>query len=306
MVIALISPYVDSALTIAGIYAIASVGLQVVISSGQFSIIHGALMGMGGYAAGVATLRYHLSLPLTMVIAALVAGAVGAVIAAACLRLNWFLISIATLAIGQALSILFNNLSSLGGAFGYGGVPLRTNLAVVAATLAVVVGIAVRVRRSRIGLGMVAVGQDEIAAASLGISPRSTKIWAFALGGAAAGCAGALNVQWLSLVTPRDLGFQFEVQLLFFVVIGGMSSAWGALAGAMIFTLAPELLRFATLDRYWLLGLVLLGTILVRPQGVITRRPVERKPWVVTRLGVAGRRASSRRTEQVAEIDPRD
>jgi branched-chain amino acid transport system permease protein len=304
MLLALISPYVDSALTLAGIYAIAAVGLQVTIASGQFSIIHGALMGMGGYAAGVAAVKYHLSLALTMVVAAVIAAAVGAVVSAACLRLNWFLISIATLAIGEALSILFNNIHSLGGAFGYGGAPLRTSLPVVAATLAVVLFVAARVRRSRVGLGLVAVGQDEVAAASLGISPISTKIWAFALGGAAAGCAGALNVQWLSLVTPKDLGFQFEVQLLFFVVIGGMSTAWGALAGAVIFTLVPELLRFATLDRYWILGLVLLATILVRPQGILTRRPVERRPWGLGWLATLRHPPPSPAPDPLPEVDP--
>src|SRR4051794_20795238 len=97
------SDYAESILAVAGIYAIAAVGLQITIQSGQFSIMHGALMGLGGYSAGYAAVALGLPLAVTMVLAAAVAAAIGAVVSVACLRLSWFLVSIATLAIGQAL-----------------------------------------------------------------------------------------------------------------------------------------------------------------------------------------------------------
>jgi branched-chain amino acid transport system permease protein len=81
-------------------------------------------------------------------------------------------------------------------------------------------------------------------------------------------------VQYLSFVSPDDLSFAVEAQLLLFVVLGGMTSPFGAVVGAFGVTAGTELLRFTQLDRAWILGLLLTVTALVRPQGLVTRRPI--------------------------------
>ena len=274
-----VGDYTESILTLGGIWAIAAVGLQITLASGQFSVMHAALVGVGAYTAGITAAEFGASFPVTVLAAVGVTAVLGGIASVATLRLVGFLVAIATLAVGQALRIIVTNVDFFGGSLGYSGVPFRTSFLSVVIALAVVLFIASRLRRSQDGLGSVAVGQDEAAALSLGISVTRTKIWAFMLGAGIAGCAGALYIQNISLVTPRNLGFQFEIQLLFFVIIGGMTTPWGAAFGAMAFTFIPEFLRFATLDRFWILGLILVAVMLVKPKGLLTRRPVDREPF---------------------------
>ena len=275
----LVGDYTESVLTLAGIWAIAAVGLQITLASGQFSVMHAALMGVGAYVAGITAVEFGAPFPVTVLAAVGVTAIFGAIASISTLRLAGFLVAIATLAMGQALRIIVTNVDYFGGSLGYSGVPFRTSFLSVVVALAVVLILASRLRRSQTGLASVAVGQDEAAASSLGISATRTKVLAFMLGAGIAGCAGALYVQNISLVTPRNLGFQFEIQLLFFVIIGGMTTPWGATLGAIAFAFIPEFLRFATLDRFWILGLILVAMIIVKPKGLFIRRPVDREAF---------------------------
>lgn len=267
------SLYWESVLTIASIFAIAAIGLRISLGTGQFSVMHGALLGIGAYAAGFAAKQLGLGLVPSLLFAALTAGLLAALISALLLRLSGLFFGIATLAIGEGLSIAARTFFP-GGAQGYTGVPLRTTLPVVALILVLLLAAITRLRASRTGLGVLAAGADPVAAESLGISIARMKIWGFAVGGGIAGLAGGLLVQFLGLVLPADLSFPSEIRLLMFIIIGGMSTAWGAVAGAFLIIVGEELLRVATLDRFWLLGLLLVIVVLARPQGLLSRLPL--------------------------------
>ena len=268
--------YWQAILTTATIMAIAGVGLQVTIASGQFSVIHGALMGIAAYAAGaVAVDHREWPMVVSLLVGMLIAGALGAVLSLLLLRLGGLFLGIATLAIGQGLSIVAAS-TFPGKAQGFVGAPLNTSLPVALLCLAAVLVVLGRLRSSRVGLMQLAGGADDAAASSLGISIVRNKIWGFTVGGAIAGLAGALNVQYLGLVTPVDLAFAQELNLLIYVILGGMATPWGPVFGAYSVISALEGLRVAQLDRYWILGLILTAVVIARPEGVLGRWPIGR------------------------------
>lgn len=264
--------YWQGVVIVAGIGAIAALGLQLTIASGQFSLMHGALMGAAGYMTGISALHWGFGLWPSVAIGGALGAAMGFVVAVLMLRLDGLSLGIATLAIGQALSLTASNAAALGSSSGYTGIPLRTNVFDVVIVLAVALVALCLLKRSRIGLGLVAAGRDPVAARSLGISPTVVRLAAFAAGGALAGIAGGLDAQYLSFISPVNLGFGVEVQLLLFVVLGGMTTPLGAVAGAFGVTIASELLRFAELDRAWIFGLTLMVVALLRPDGLLRRR----------------------------------
>lgn len=269
-----LDPYWQAVLTTAMIMSIAAVGLQVTLSSGQFSVMHNALMGVAGYVAGGIAVD-HAEWPMVASLAAgmVVAGVMGAAVSLLLLRLRGLFLGIATLAIAQGLSVIAST-TFPGQAAGFVGAPLRTTLLIALLSLALVMLVLSRLRASRVGIGVLAAGADEVAASSVGISVRLGKLWGFTLGGAIAGLAGGLNVQYLGLVTPHDMSMGPALNLLIYVILGGMSNPWGAVLGATGMITALEALRLADLDRYWILGLLLAVVVLVRPGGLVGRRPV--------------------------------
>jgi branched-chain amino acid transport system permease protein len=270
-----LSPYWQGIMIAAGVAGIAALGLQLTIMSGQFSVVHGALMGAAAYIGGIAAINWSFGTWPTVAVGAAVGAGLGLVVAVVVLRLDGLFLGIATLAIGQALSLAAANTAYVGSSNGYTGIPLRTHVWHVAVVLGVALAALLLLKRSRVGLGLLAVGRDPIAAQSLGLSPTRIRLYAFAAGGALAGAAGALNAQYLSFVGPGDLGFATEVQLLLYVVLGGMTTPLGAVIGTFGITIGSELLRFTQLDRLWILGLMLMVVALSRPDGVLRRRSLQ-------------------------------
>ena len=278
------SIYVEAVGINAVIMAIAVLGLYVTVASGQFSVMHGALMGLGAYTGGFVATTLGGDFWPSILAAAVVSGLVGTVVGLIGLNLGGLFLGIATLAIGQAMRVAFVNASYFGGALGFGGVPLRTTLVGSVLILGALLAAIAAAKRTSIGLAVLAVGEDEIAAASLGIPPRLIRVVTFGVGAAVAGLAGGLRVHFIGLVVPSELGFFTEMQLLLFLIIGGITSPLGVTLAAIGITVIPEALRVATLDRFWILGLVLTVAIMIRPDGLVARKPLK---WKGKRTKVA-------------------
>ena len=266
------SPYLSQLIAVSSIDVIIAMALYVTILSGQLSVTQAALMGMGGYASGLLAMNLHWPLWLALVVPALGMAIVGGLLSGLLARLRGFYLSIATLAFGETMVVLATNIPQLGGADGLSGIPLDVTMPVVLVS-AIVVTIAVAWwERSQIGIITRAIGEDDVAAAAIGIDVRKIKIASFFFGGLLAGFAGGLNAHYIGLVAPTDMNFQAEVTLFFYVGIGGMSTYLGALVGAIVVSVLPELLRFSIYDRYLVFGLLLAGMMIVRPYGLVVRR----------------------------------
>jgi branched-chain amino acid transport system permease protein len=209
------TPYVDSVLVVACAYACVTLGLQLTLASGQFSVAHAALMGLGAYAGGIATKAWHWPFLTSLALGLAVGAFFGAVLAIMLQRTSGVLLGTVTIAVGQSAAIIMRNTTEVfgvktGGSQGLAGIPTKTTLWWAAGGLLFALGIALSIRRSRVGMAMLALGKDETVARSLGVWQLSIRLWGFAGGGALAGLGGVLIAHNNGIIEPANLSFANE------------------------------------------------------------------------------------------------
>ena len=127
-----------------------------------------------------------------------------------------------------------------------------------------------RLNDSRIGRAWIAIREDEVAAAAMGINTTVIKLLAFAAGAWFAGMAGAVNAHLLSQVSPDSYTFPFSVLILAMVVLGGIGNPPGVVLGAVILTFLPEKLRGRSpTSGSWCFGFALILIMRFRPEGLL-------------------------------------
>lgn len=267
-----LSLYAQSVFVTGGIFAIAASGLYITLAAGQTSVMTQALVGVGGYAAGVSSVELHVGFLPSLLFGAVAGAIVGAIVAFLLRQMNGMVLGVATIAIGQALSMIASNIPALGGSLGYSGIALQTTINWVVLLLVIVMIGFTWLRRTHLGLAILAVGKEPAVAEALGISSTFARVWAFALGGVLTGVAGALQAHWLSVVEPTDLGFANEALIFMYLIVGGTGTPWGAVLGAIGINWLLEGLKFTGSARFWILGILLVVVVLLRPRGLLPRR----------------------------------
>ncbi len=261
--------------------AVIAVGLNLLMGyAGQISLGHAAFYGIGAYVTAISTTRFGLPIPAGMGLGVLLSVIVAWIVAAPTLKLKGHYLAMATLGFGIIVSIVFNEAVDItGGPSGYVGIPRlalfgyafdtdRSYYNLMAVVLALVVLGALNLMRSRTGRALRALHVSEKAAASLGVDIAAHKRFVFVLSAALAGLAGVLYAHYLSFIAPASFGFTFSVQLVVMVVLGGMASVWGSVAGAFFLTALPEALReFEDID-ILVYGAILVATIMFLPDGL--------------------------------------
>jgi branched-chain amino acid transport system permease protein len=198
------------------------------------------------------------------------------------LRLSGVYLAMATLAFGEVVRIAILNMENLtGGALGLNGILQATHWYDVAIAVVLALYVLLRFAGSRVGRIMAAICQDETATELMGVNVRAYKLLAFVLGAGLAGLAGGLNAHFTFFISPSEYGFDRGVEILAMGVLGGTGSPWGAVIGALVITLLPEVLRGLGDFRPLINGAVLIVIILYSPKGL----------WDLGRYGPASRRA---------------
>ncbi len=233
----------------AGINAIITMGVYFSNAAGALSACHAAIAGMGAYVGAVLTTNFDCPFLLALLAGVLVgfltgilAGVLvgfltGMLLALVTLRMNELVAGLTTLAFGETMVIIAFNLDYIGGANGFIGIPLETTFGTVYLVLALVVFVAWRFDRSRLGYAARACRDNAHAAAAMGINTPWVKTLVFALGGGIAGAGGVLRAHYVLVQNPEDMGFFFSVNYLIFWVFGGSYTLWGPLFGAMFLTI---------------------------------------------------------------------
>jgi len=291
-----LNPYYVTILARIGIAIVAAVSLQLVNGfTGQFSIGHAGFMALGAYssaafsvylgagvldALGGGALARLAYFPFPLVCGGLVAAAAGLVVAVPALRLRGDYLAIATLGAGEIIRIAILNVDAVGGARGFSlasaahpGIDLRfDSLAGVYGVAVVTIAAIARLVYSGGGLAFRAVREDETAAESLGIPTTRVKVEAFLVSSFFAGVAGALFAHSEGYIHTNSFSFVRSFELVAFVVLGGLGSLSGAVIAAATLTAAPELLRGLGEWRMILYSLLLITTMILRPQGLLGQR----------------------------------
>jgi branched-chain amino acid transport system permease protein len=252
-----------------GTNALLALSIYLTLSCGLLSVANAAFMGLGAYSAALLTLRLDVPFALALLGGALLPALVALVMGRPTLRLSGVYLAMATLAFGEVVRIVVLNAESLtGGALGLNGIPQSTQWFDVLLTLALALYVLLRLAHSRIGRTMTAICQDETATELMGLNVSAYKLLAFGGGAAIAGVAGALNAHLTFFISPSEYGFERGVEILAMGVFGGTGSPWGAVIGAILITLLPELLRGMGHYRPLINGLILIVIILYSPKGL--------------------------------------
>jgi ABC-type branched-subunit amino acid transport system ATPase component/ABC-type branched-subunit amino acid transport system permease subunit len=243
------NPTFAQAGTYAAIFAIASIGLSLLMGNvNQISLGQAGFFGIGAYSVAALTTTWNLpawlSWPLAALIGIAVATLVGLGLGFIALRFRGHYLAMATLAFGLICVGVFHETKALGGAIGIQDVPyphlgaltvsgypaywFAWTLALVAALLTL------NLLRGRSGRAFEAIRNDELAAEVLGVPTRRYKIFAFAYAGALAGLGGAIYAAFLGIVVPDAVSTQLSISLLLMVVLGGSGGVSGALIGAAL------------------------------------------------------------------------
>ncbi len=278
--------YLDVAMNV-GIAILLAVSLNLVNGhTGQFSLGHAGFMAVGAYLSSACTLRLapqllggspsvfaqHALFFGALLVGGLVAALAGFLIGLPSLRLKGDYLALITLGFAEIIRVVFQNTPALGGAIGLNGMPPLTTIAWTFGWVAAAVFTVSCLINSTYGQGFLAVRDDEIAAAASGLNPTRYKVVAFTLGAFFAGVAGGLFAHLKLAIDPRGFDFFRSVEIVVMVILGGMGNTLGVILAATLLTLLPEVLRPVAEYRMVIYAALLVGLMLVRPQGLFNVR----------------------------------
>jgi branched-chain amino acid transport system permease protein len=272
-----------------------AMSIQYPLRLGVFSFAGVGCYGIGAYTAAIVTLRYQWPTPATIVVATLLAGAVGYLLGLVVQRLGGLYLGMATISFDLILSVVVTNGGNLTGGptglFGAIGDLTTTQIFIICV---IAVALLAWSERGRLGRKVDTVRDDPELALSMGIKVGRLRRGAFLVSGLLGGCAGALQLLLRTAIAPENIGFAPVVLALTMIIVGGAGSWLGALIGAVIFTWLPSALTLAGAYQSIIYGaLVALAAVWV-PGGLLgvgksvyRRIEQQRRPKVVVQEAAA-------------------
>jgi branched-chain amino acid transport system permease protein len=291
----------------AGAFVLLALGLNVVVGyAGLLDLGYAAFFAIGSYAfALLASPQFGIHLPfwLLLFVASGIAALFGILLGAPTLRLRGDYLAIVTLGFGEIVPQTFLNLSQWTGGpngigpldqpvlFGYRfGLNALPYYFLILVLIALAVWLVNNLRTSRLGRAWMAIREDELAAAHMGINTTKTKLAAFAIGASFSGLAGCAYAAKLQLVSPDQFQFNVSVALLSMLVLGGMGNVPGVILGSLVISfldrfLLPQSTSWMhslpvawlqnvdlTSSRFLIYGVILVMMMLFRPEGLLPSR----------------------------------
>ncbi|MBC7911161.1 MAG: branched-chain amino acid ABC transporter permease [Pyrinomonadaceae bacterium] len=293
-----VDDYTARLLVFIGINITLAVSLNLINGfTGQFSIGHAGFMAVGAYASAYITV-YHgkaieaslsgfvgetvahaLVLLLVVLVGALVAALAGLIVGIPSLRLRGDYLAIVTLGFAEIIRIVILNIDVVGGATGL-TVPGYADFFWVGIFAVITIIVVRNIVRSDMGRALVSIREDELAAEAMGINTTRYKVVSFVISSAFAGVAGVLFAHYNKFLSTNDFTFIKSFELIIMIVLGGMGSITGAVLGAIVITVLPEILRrlpevggYNLADlRLVIYSALLILTMIFRPQGILGTR----------------------------------
>ena len=272
--------YIMTLMIFSGINAIVAIGLCILMgSAGQVSLGQAGFYGIGAYASSILTQSFSMPVLAGMACAALISAGAAVILAVPALRLKGHYLAVATLGFGEIIYIILNEFGP-GGPSGFGDIPAlsigeytATEAAHVAwavwGILMLLMVFSLNLLNARPGRALRALHGSETACNAMGLDVVSLKIKVFVLSAVYASLAGSLYAHYVSFISPSSFSLFHSVLLLMMVVLGGITTVWGGVVGAVIITLLPETLKsFEELD-VLAYGLILTLSLLFLRRGIV-------------------------------------
>jgi branched-chain amino acid transport system permease protein len=292
------------------IYAILLFGLDIVVGyTGQVSLGHAGLFGVGAYTAGVLFIKLGMPFFVTAPLAILITAGFGAILALPALRVSGPYLAMVTLAFGTILQILINEMDFLtNGPMGVkipkpslGGRPMNEveYYWLVAALLVVSLIVVHRVLKSHLGRAFEALRDSPIASDCMGVSVYRYKVYAFVISAGFAGLAGCLYSYSEQYISPNTYNFELTILFLLAIIMGGRKTRTGALLGSAIIVLLPKLLD--DIDMFRIVASVLAAVVVIGAGVALARKVSTPRKVAIPVLGTVGLAAFSYRIDTLAD-----
>ncbi len=263
------------------VMTIAAIGLNLTLGyAGQVSLAQGAFVGIGAYCSALLTTNGY-PIVVALLLAVLLCFVVGWLLGYPALRVQHHYLAFITLAFSTLAFLVFRNEEWLTkGIYGIVNIPRPTILGVATnrplpfyyfclGALAVVSALVLGLVRSPWGRAFLALRENPIRAASLGVDTRRYTLMAFAIGSALGGVSGVLYAPLVEFIDPTPFTLALSLNLLMMVIVGGSGFFLGPFLGALIAVLLPEWLRF--MQGYYLIlyAVLVMALLIYSPTGIL-------------------------------------
>jgi len=259
------------------VYIVLVLGLNIVVGfAGLLSLGHIAFYAIGAYTYALLSTYAHASIWLVFPIAACLAAALGILLGLPTLHTRGLYLAITTFAFGEIVRLILRNWDTVtNGPQGITGInpphlfwftfsrPSHYYYLALLMTTASTV-LSYRIKTSRMGRALVAIKDSEVAAEACGVDTLRLKLYAFAISAGMAGVAGTFFATWQMFVAPESFNFSESLLVLCMLVLGGMGSISGAMAGATVLILLPEVLRQFAEYRMLIFGAAIIPIMIYR------------------------------------------
>lgn len=251
---------------------------------GQLALGHAGFMAIGAYTSAIITTYFNINglilFPFSILISGILAAIMGILIGIPALRLKGDYLAIITLAFGEVIKNIILNVKITGGARGLSRIKTYVkdpdlnnlvNFSVIFWICVLTVFVISRLIKSRHGRAIISIREDEVAAEASGINTTYYKIFAFSLGAFFAGIAGALFAHNSTLLDPNNFNFNYSIEMVIMVVLGGMGNILGSIIAAIFLTALPQILSDFATYRLLIYSLLLVVVMLLKNSAIYVK-----------------------------------
>ncbi|MDH5202689.1 MAG: branched-chain amino acid ABC transporter permease [Nitrospirota bacterium] len=263
-----------------GINALVAIGLCILMGyAGQVSLGQAGFYGIGAYVSAFLSLHFGLPVVVSLIFAMIVGAIAAVILAVPALRLKGHYLAVATLGFGEIIYIILNEWGP-GGPSGFGDIPHFSLLGhtitsttgyfyLIWCLVAGVMLFSLNLIHSRSGRALRAIHDSELASNAMGLDVVVLKIKVFILSAVYASLAGGLYAHYITFISPSSFSLFYSILVLMMVIVGGITNLWGAIIGAVVITVLPELLRrFEEFD-VLVYGLILTLSLMFFRKGLV-------------------------------------
>lgn len=268
--VGIINKYLKGLLTLSCINIILAVALNLITGiTGQLSLGNAGFMAIGAYTSAFFSVKVGTPFVISLLLGALLGGIIAIIVGIPTLRLKGDYFAITTLGVGEITRVLITNMDVIGGARGFTGIPSKTTINIAYFFMILVLIIVINIVRSSKGRSLIAIRENEIAAEAMGVNVTKYKVTAFFISAMLTAFAGGLFSHYTCFIQPTTFNFMKSIEIVTFVVLGGMGSITGSVIAAILLTILPEVLRSLSEYRMVIYALSLVLLMIFRPQGLL-------------------------------------
>ena len=275
------SSYMLRIVTICMMYVMIALSLNLLTGFlGLMTMGHAAFWGIGAYAAAILSTRAGLGMGTCMIVSAVVAGLFSLLLGLPTLRLKGYYLTVVTLGFCEIVRLVEMNSMNLTRPARHCGYPVAQpvrhpvyqqpfNFYVMLVLVVIAAVIVFRIVHSRIGLAVMSIREDDLAASAMGVNVFRYKIMVFIISSMIVGVAGAFYAHYINFIDPSSFTTAASMDMLIMAIFGGLGSIPGTILGASVLTILPETIRAMAQYRNLVYGIIIVVLMMIKPDGIL-------------------------------------